>query len=200
MSGTDVFHLQVLLTTRGFKVAADRAFGPATRAAVERAQLHYGLLVDGIVGPATLGALRTGIAPTCPSTPGPGDNVTRWAPVVSCVLGLVNEPRSPALVDDVLLVIANESGGNPRAINNWDVNAKHGDPSRGLMQVIGKVFDAYRQPALANDIFDPAANVAAGITYAIHRYGGITRIPGVMSVAAGHHYVPYRMMMPAGRP
>lgn len=60
--GSDVFHLQVLLTRRGFVVAASSWFGPQTHSAVEHAQRAYHLTVDGLVGPATLGALRHGSA------------------------------------------------------------------------------------------------------------------------------------------
>jgi hypothetical protein len=191
MNGVDVFHLQVLLTRRGFHVTADRAFGPQTRAAVIRAQRAYGLIPDGVVGWMTLTALRTGSVPACPSTPGPGDAVTRWLPVVTCVLGLVHEPASMA--PDVLLVIAHESGGNPNAINKWDINARRGDPSRGLMQVIGAVFSRYRNHAMSSNIYDPAANIYAGVAYAIAVYGSVSKIPGVKSVAAGRGYVPYKM-------
>src|SRR5437660_8736742 len=86
MAGTDVFHLQVLLRTRGFSTAADRVFGPQTLAAVIRAQRTYGLAADGVVGPVTLAALRDGGPPPCASAAGAGDAVTRWTPVVSCVL------------------------------------------------------------------------------------------------------------------
>jgi SLT domain-containing protein/phage-related protein len=73
-------------------------------------------------------------------------------------------------------LIMRESGGNPRAINNWDINAQRGDPSRGLMQTIGATFNAYRDPRLSADIYDPLANIVAGIRYIIARYGDISRV------------------------
>lgn len=191
MHGTDVFHLQVLLGQRGFRVSRDRYFGPQTRAAVQRAQRAYGLVPDGIVGSLTLSALRIGGAPHCSSAAGAGDNVTRWLPVVNCVLGLLH--ASPTYASAVLIVIAHESSGNPNAINNWDVNAKRGDPSRGLMQVIGRVFTRYRAPTLPNNIYDPAANIYAALAYAIASYGSIGNIPGVKSIVAGRGYVPYKV-------
>jgi SLT domain-containing protein len=63
-----------------------------------------------------------------------------------------------------------ESGGNPNAINLWDSNAKRGTPSIGLMQVIQPTFNRWRNPAEGGDIYDPAANIYAGLNYAIHRY------------------------------
>jgi tape measure domain-containing protein len=73
-------------------------------------------------------------------------------------------------------LIMRESGGNPRAQNNWDVNAQRGDPSRGLMQTIGATFAAYRDPRLPNDIFNPVANLVAGIRYILARYRTIFNV------------------------
>ena len=72
-----------------------------------------------------------------------------------------------------------ESGGNPQAVNNWDSNARKGTPSKGLIQVIDPTFTAHRSPDLSTDIFDPAANLYAGLHYGIGRYGSIPNIPTV---------------------
>jgi TP901 family phage tail tape measure protein len=65
-----------------------------------------------------------------------------------------------------------ESGGNPRAINNWDSNAKAGDPSKGLLQTIGSTFAQYQLPG-HGDIWDPVDNAIAAIRYMMARYGHI---------------------------
>lgn len=90
----------------------------------------------------------------------------------------------------VLLIIEHESSGNPNAINNWDSNAKAGDPSRGLMQTIGATFNAYKLPG-HDDIYNPVDNIIAGVRYAISRYGSIQNVPGVKSVNNGGSYVGY---------
>ena len=90
----------------------------------------------------------------------------------------------------VLLIIEHESSGNPNAINNWDSNAQAGDPSRGLMQVIGATFNAYKLPGHGN-IYSPVDNIIAGVRYALSRYGSISNVPGVRSVAGGGSYVGY---------
>jgi len=90
----------------------------------------------------------------------------------------------------VLLIIEHESSGNPNAINNWDSNAKAGDPSRGLMQVIGTTFNAYKLSG-HDDIYSPVDNIIAGVRYAISRYGSIQNVPGVKSVDSGGKYVGY---------
>lgn len=127
----------------------------------------------------------------CADAPGSGDEVTRWRPVVLCALRLLHQPTSSSYVNDVFIIIRYESSGDPNAINNWDSNAAAGDPSRGLMQVIGTTFDSYRDPALPNDIYDPLANIYAGLHYGISRYGSIPSIPGVKSVNDGGPYEPY---------
>jgi hypothetical protein len=91
-----------------------------------------------------------------------------------------------------LETIANyESGDNPRAINLWDSNAAAGDPSRGLMQTIMSTFLAYHQPGTSDDIYDPVANIAAGINYIRSRYGDVSNVPGIKSLARGGSYVGY---------
>ncbi|MFJ3065060.1 transglycosylase SLT domain-containing protein [Rothia terrae] len=65
-----------------------------------------------------------------------------------------------------------ESGGNTRAINNWDINALKGDPSKGLMQVIGSTFQANKEPG-HDDIWNPVDNILASINYTVKRYGSL---------------------------
>ncbi len=141
--------------------------------------------------PAT--AAPTSVTPSyaCGSDPGSGDNVTRWNNVVGCVLGMLGLPASGDLIHDVDIVILGESSGDPNAINLWDENAQEGHPSTGLVQVIQPTFDAYHSGSLANDIWDPAANIFAGMNYGINRYGSIPQIPGVASVNSGGPYLPY---------
>ncbi len=125
----------------------------------------------------------------CSSSPGSGDAVTRWTPVVDCVLGMLGQATS--LDADVLIIIKGESGGNPNAENDWDSNWRAGHPSKGLSQVIQPTFDAYHSPVLSTNIFDPAANIYAGMEYAINRYGSIANVPGVIAVKAGRPYIGY---------
>jgi hypothetical protein len=73
-------------------------------------------------------------------------------------------------------LIMRESGGNPRAINEWDSNWRRGDPSRGLMQTIGETFNRFRDPRLSADIYDPIANIVAGIRYILATYGSIFNV------------------------
>jgi soluble lytic murein transglycosylase-like protein len=101
-------------------------------------------------------------------------------------LQVMNLPQN--LAPGVKQIILAESGGNPRAINNWDSNAMRGTPSRGLMQTIPSTFRAYVHPELAGrSITDPVANITAGVRYMIDRYGMDTVRAGGRSTASGSY-------------
>ena len=92
------------------------------------------------------------------------------------------------LAPGVKKIIMAESGGNPRAVNNWDSNARRGTPSRGLMQTIPSTFRAYVHPELAGrPITDPVANITAGVRYMVDRYGVETLQRGGRSSASGSY-------------
>lgn len=76
-----------------------------------------------------------------------------------------------------------ESGGNPRAVNNWDSNAAAGHPSKGLLQTIDSTFAAYSLPGMKN-IFNPIHNAVAAIRYMYANYGHIVG-PSSSGYAAG---------------
>lgn len=131
----------------------------------------------GIVGTATA-KIKSAVT-------GAGEGVTRWIPLIQQALKL--EHLDPGLLRNVLYQMQTESGGNPRAINLTDANARRGDPSRGLMQVIGSTFQAYHWPGTSGDIYDPLANIAAALNYARHVYGP-TLMRGGMGIGSGHGY------------
>ena len=83
-------------------------------------------------------------------------------------------------------IIMKESGGNPRAINLWDSNARAGNPSQGLMQVIPSTFRAFVHPSLkGRPITDPVANITAGVRYMIATYGTGTLAAGGRTNSSG---------------
>ena len=122
---------------------------------------------------------------TAAHVPNVGSGVARWAGLVVQALSMLHLPGS--LAKQVLYQMQTESGGNPNAQNNWDINAQHGDPSRGLLQVIGSTFRTYHVPGTSGNIFDPLANIAAAINYALHVYGP-SLIRGGMGMGSGHGY------------
>ncbi|QDH85765.1 tail tape measure protein [Brevibacterium phage 7C] len=130
---------------------------------------------------------------------GEGDNggagVERWRPTVISALNFMNQPLSN--VNRTLRRMNQESGGNPRAINNWDSNARAGMASRGLMQVIPPTFRAYSRAPYNKDIWDPMSNITASMSYALSRYGSLAKAydrrggyaRGTLSAAPGLHWV-----------
>lgn len=98
----------------------------------------------------------------------------RWTPVAIQALRMENEYTRSNL-NSLLRRMEQESGFNPRAINDWDSNARRGTPSKGLMQVIGPTFRAYARPGYDKDIWDPLSNILASIRYARSRYGSPAR-------------------------
>ncbi|TQM02198.1 transglycosylase SLT domain-containing protein [Pseudonocardia kunmingensis] len=95
------------------------------------------------------------------------------------------------LASGVKKIVMAESGGNPRAINNWDSNARRGTPSQGLMQTIPSTYKHYVHPELdGRPITDPVANITAGVRYMIDNYGMDTLEKGGRSNSAGS-YVGY---------
>jgi Transglycosylase SLT domain len=112
-----------------------------------------------------------------------GAGVARWAPLILKVLAMIGQ--SSANLGAVEHRMAQESGGNPYAINLTDINARMGDPSRGLMQTIMSTFQRYRSFSLPNDIYNPEANIFAGLNYAVNAYAPRS-LSSVMLQAGGY--------------
>ena len=72
--------------------------------------------------------------------------------------------------------IMRESGGDPKAMNDWDINAQKGTPSKGLLQVIQPTFDHYHVKGTKKDLNDPVANITAACNYAADRYGSMDNV------------------------
>ncbi|MGW6462592.1 peptidoglycan DD-metalloendopeptidase family protein [Streptomyces rubiginosohelvolus] len=107
-----------------------------------------------------------------------GSGVERFRGVVTQALGQVGQSLS--LVNTTLRCMNQESSGNPKAVNTWDINWLRGHPSVGLMQVIRPTFEAfagkYKQtgPKLYGVSVDPMANIYASMRYALKTYGSLS--------------------------
>ncbi|AVO22738.1 tape measure protein [Streptococcus phage D1811] len=99
-----------------------------------------------------------------------GSGVARWRDTVVRALEANGIEPNNFRVSKILATIQKESGGDPNAQNNWDINARMGDPSIGLMQTISRTFNAYKHPG-HNNIRNGYDNLLAAINYIKHRYG-----------------------------
>lgn len=102
----------------------------------------------------------------------PSAGVEQWRTLATRALQMTGQ-YSEANLERLLYQMQTESGGNPNAINNWDINAVNGTPSKGLMQVIDPTFRAYAMPGYDKNIYDPLSNMLASIRYAVSRYGSL---------------------------
>ena len=100
--------------------------------------------------------------------------VEQWRATAKKALELTGQ-YTEANLNRLLMQMKSESGGNPNAINNWDINAKMGIPSKGLMQVIDPTFRAYAMKGFDKNIYDPMSNILAAIRYTLARYGSLER-------------------------
>ena len=84
----------------------------------------------------------------------------------------------PEHLNAMLQQIQIESGGDPNAVNNWDINAKNGVPSGGLLQVIEPTYRDVRRrwpeafEGLPDDRMHPMTNLVAGVGAVKRDWGG----------------------------
>ena len=98
--------------------------------------------------------------------------VEQWRNLAKTAL-LLTSQYTESNLNALLTQMKHESGGNARAINLWDSNAKKGIPSKGLMQVIDPTFRSYAMSPYNKDIYDPLSNMIASIRYTVSRYGSL---------------------------
>ena len=106
-------------------------------------------------------------------------------------LKVMAQENIPGTYQGIHKNVIRESGGNPDICNDWDINARNGVPSCGLLQVIPPTFEAHKLPqsaydkagvkANANRLTDPVANLVTACAYAWSRYPGKGGIDGIDS-------------------
>ncbi|MEV4876709.1 transglycosylase SLT domain-containing protein [Streptomyces cyaneofuscatus] len=91
-------------------------------------------------------------------------------------LDIMKKKNIPGSYEGLHRNIMRESSGNPNAVNDWDINAQNGIPSKGLLQVIQPTFDAYHVKGTPKKLTDPVANITAAANYAADKYGTIDNV------------------------
>lgn len=90
------------------------------------------------------------------------------------MLAVMAEHRIPGrYLPGILAQIQQESGGDPNSVNNWDINAQRGYPSKGLLQVIAPTYRANAKRGYGHLKYQavPYTNVWAALQYVKRRYG-----------------------------
>ncbi|MEV5240737.1 transglycosylase SLT domain-containing protein [Streptomyces cinnamoneus] len=111
--------------------------------------------------------------PAAPAKKAYADNLDGW---IKESLDILHAKGVPASYEGIKRNIMRESTGNPRAINDWDINAVNGVPSKGLLQIIDPTFKAYHVEGTSWDIYDPVANITASCNYAADKYGSMDNV------------------------
>ncbi|WP_217143406.1 transglycosylase SLT domain-containing protein [Streptomyces sp. AC627_RSS907] len=124
---------------------------------------------------ATGASAATPAAPTAATATTYPDNLDGW---IRESLAIMAQHGIPGSYEGIHRNIMRESSGNPLAINNWDINAVNGTPSKGLLQVIDPTFQAYHVEGTSWDPYDPVANITAACNYAADRYGSMDNVFG----------------------
>ncbi|CAD5934741.1 MULTISPECIES: transglycosylase SLT domain-containing protein [Streptomyces] len=101
------------------------------------------------------------------------NNLDGW---IREAMAIMKKEGIPGSYSGIHRNIIRESSGNRWAINNWDINARNGIPSKGLLQVIQPTFDRYHVKGTKKDLYDPVANIVAACNYAADRYGSMDNV------------------------
>ncbi|TDT37376.1 transglycosylase-like protein with SLT domain [Streptomyces sp. BK208] len=132
------------------------------------------VLAMPLVGAATASAATPAAATTATTAAATyPDNLDGW---IRESLDIMAQHGIPGTYEGIHRNIMRESSGNPLAINNWDINAINGTPSKGLLQVIDPTFQAYHVAGTSWDPYDPVANITAACNYAADRYGSMDNV------------------------
>ncbi|MFG2992658.1 transglycosylase SLT domain-containing protein [Streptomyces sp. NPDC048257] len=117
--------------------------------------------------------LKAAASRSAARTPVFANNLDGW---IKEALFIMKKEGIPGTYAGIHKNVMRESSGNPMAINNWDINAQNGIPSKGLLQVIYPTFKTYHVKGTKFDQYDPVANIVAACNYAADRYGSMDNV------------------------
>ncbi|MGW6838327.1 transglycosylase SLT domain-containing protein [Streptomyces sp. NPDC054949] len=153
-------------------IADQKAINAATQAAVAKAKADADNKAKA-AAQAKARAAKTAASRSATRTPVFANNLDGW---IKEALHIMKREGIPGTYAGIHKNVMRESSGNPLAINNWDINAQNGIPSKGLLQVIAPTFKAYHVKGTKFDQYDPVANIVAACNYAADRYGSMDNV------------------------
>lgn len=147
-------------------IANQRIRGPegALRAIAQRAVSRINRAANRSIGDA---GAPVGAEPRGGAAPANAGQIRRW---IAEGLRVAGQKVTQGAISTLFGRVMQESGGDPTRVNLWDINARRGDPSKGLLQTIGATFRRYMVKGHGN-VFNPVDNVAAAVRYMLARYG-----------------------------
>ncbi|MFI9237157.1 transglycosylase SLT domain-containing protein [Streptomyces sp. NPDC053079] len=157
---------------KAFDAAAGKAKADA-KAATETAKAEAKAEQERASRSEARQPMKPAAKPAAPAPKKYADNLDGW---IKESLDVLRSKGIPASYEGIKRNIMRESTGNPRAINDWDVNAVNGVPSKGLLQIIDPTFKAYHVEGTSWDIWDPVANITASCNYAADKYGSMDNV------------------------
>lgn len=90
-----------------------------------------------------------------------GSGVKRWKATIEKAAKAMKVNLTSAGMSAILHRIAQESNGSPTITNNWDINAKLGHPSKGLLQYIQPTLSAWVPKGTAANLSSGYAQLVA---------------------------------------
>jgi hypothetical protein len=171
---------KVDLAAAAKKRVADAAHTAAVKkAAAKKAAAHTAAVKKAAAKKAAASrsakrtAVKTHHAKAKPAAKTYSNNLDGW---IRQSLDIMHKKGIPGSYEGIHRNVMRESSGNPKAINLWDVNARNGIPSKGLLQVINPTFSTYHVSGTSWDIYNPVANITAACNYAADRYGSMDNV------------------------
>jgi hypothetical protein len=83
----------------------------------------------------------------------------------------IRDPEARAYWEAGMMLVSKRESGFRDQLNNWDSNARAGNPSGGPFQFIRTTYNAYREPGTSGNFRDTLGQACAFINYATRRYG-----------------------------
>jgi hypothetical protein len=154
------------------KAAAAAAERARTKAAADRSS-HRTAVAAPKKAHTAVTPKKAAAAPKKATVKKYANNLDGW---IRQSLDIMHKKGIPGSYEGIHRNIIRESSGNPKAINLWDINARNGIPSKGLLQVINPTFDRYHVAGTSHNIYDPVANITAACNYAADRYGTMDNV------------------------